>query len=375
MLFCCSQQNTEIMGKKISVTLRMRKGKSGRKSLYLDIYANGVRKYEYLDMYLTGGRDPIDKEADRMTRELAEQICRRRRDELEFFGLSSYVKARRAEGADFIVWLRQYAEGKSNRHTRDTYCSVAAVLSEYHPVCTFGDLCPEFFEDFKKWIVKTGRQLSTCSEYFCKLLTAAREAMHQGFLQTDPTAGVQGIRAHQPRRCYLTIDELQRMSETPERNGEVRRAFLFSCLTGLRLSDIIALTWGQVQQMNGIARLVFRQQKTRGQMYLDISPNALPYMGRRGADGDKVFAGLTPTPSAIVRQWAARAGISKRVTFHTGRHTFAVMMLSLGVDIYTVSKMLGHTDLKTTQIYAEIVDAKRQEAVMRLPRLAAPAMS
>lgn len=70
-----------------------------------------------------------------------------------------------------------------------------------------------------------------------------------------------------------------------------------------------------------------------------------------------------------MREWCLKAGITKHITFHCGRHTFAVLQLSLGTEIYTVSKLLGHRELKTTQVYAQIMDAKKREAVNRIPEL------
>jgi len=150
----------------------------------------------------------------------------------------------------------------------------------------------------------------------------------------------------------------------------VRRAFLFSCLTGLRRSDIERLTWGDVQQQGDFVRIVFRQKKTRGQEYLDITPQAVAYMGERQAEDVRVF----PLPdvkyaNAHVKTWAQAAGIEKHITFHCARHTFAVLMLDIGTDIYTVSKLLGHREISTTQIYAKVLDKNKQAAVLKIPQI------
>ena len=116
---------------------------------------------------------------------------------------------------------------------------------------------------------------------------------------------------------------------------------------------------------------MFRQKKTGGQEYLDITPQAADLIGERGnAKGDDKVFGNILNPSDTndnLRIWALRAGVDKHISFHCGRHTFAVLMLTLGTDIYTVSKLLGHRELKTTQIYAKIVDEKKQEAVDNIP--------
>ena len=168
---------------------------------------------------------------------------------------------------------------------------------------------------------------------------------------------------------YLTIDEVRKLAQTPCRSEEVKTAFLFSCLTGLRRSDIAKLTWGEVHQQGEFTRIIFRQKKTGGQEYLDITKQAAALMGERGADDERVFKWFNSPGSTndIIRVWVANAGINKDITFHCGRHTFATMMLDLGADIYTVSKLLGHADISTTQIYAKVLDKKKQAAVAAIP--------
>ena len=144
----------------------------------------------------------------------------------------------------------------------------------------------------------------------------------------------------------------------------VKRAALFSALTGLRHSDIQKLTWAEIEEFNGGYRLNFTQQKTKGVEYMPISKQAYQLCGERKDDELLVFAGL-PDPSWIskpLERWIKQAGITKHITFHCARHTFATLQLASGTDIYTVSKLLGHTNVKTTQIYAKVVDEKKEKA-------------
>ena len=106
--------------------------------------------------------------------------------------------------------------------------------------------------------------------------------------------------------------------------------------------------------------------------YLPLSSQAMRYMPERGdaADNDNVFARLPKGQylNDLIKAWAKEAGLSKHVTFHTSRHTFATMLLTLGADLYTVSKLLGHANVKTTQIYGKIVDQKKDDAVSRIDK-------
>ena len=149
----------------------------------------------------------------------------------------------------------------------------------------------------------------------------------------------------------------------------LRNAFLFSCLTGLRKSDIEKMKWSEVRQQGEFTRIVFKQKKTGGQEYIDINPQAVVFMGERRKPEDHVFPNFAYSSFYLMelKRWAMRAGITKDITFHSGRHTFAVLMLDLGADIYTVQKLLGHKEIHTTQIYAKIMDKKKQEAVCMIP--------
>ena len=181
--------------------------------------------------------------------------------------------------------------------------------------------------------------------------------------------GIEGFKEEEVKRDYLTLDEVKKLAATPCRYPVLKRTFLFSCLTGLRKSDIQKLTWGEVQKFGEYTRIVFKQQKTKGQEYLDISPQAEKYLGERGNPDDIVFTGFTygAWTSLELQRWSLAAGVQKNLTFHTGRHTFAVLMLDLGADIYTVSKLLGHKFLTTTQIYAKVLDKNKQNAVSLIP--------
>ena len=171
-------------------------------------------------------------------------------------------------------------------------------------------------------------------------------------------------------RSFLTIDEIRKLAAAPCRNPDVKRAFLFSCYTGLRFSDVKALTWANVRDDS----IDFRQQKTQGMEYLPlpVAARKILYV-KKGAQvlpvqTNRIFSLPDKTTTGEhLKKWCKEAGMTKRITFHTSRHTFATLALSQGADLYTVSKLLGHKDISTTQIYAKIVDQKKKDAVALLP--------
>ena len=172
------------------------------------------------------------------------------------------------------------------------------------------------------------------------------------------------FRSVESRREYLTADELNLLATTPCEKTVMKKDALFSALTGLRHSDIQKLRWREILISGSDYRLNFTQKKTKGVEYMPISKQAMQLCGEPRDPNMLVFPGL-PSPSWIskpLKKWIDSAGITRKITFHCFRHTYATLQLAGGTDIYTVSKMLGHTDVKTTQIYAKIVDDKKIKA-------------
>lgn len=131
------------------------------------------------------------------------------------------------------------------------------------------------------------------------------------------------------------------------------------------------MNWAEVRDEDEGSRLIFKQKKTAGQEYQYISGQARNLLGKRRKENDRVFQGLKYGAhfNAEILRWCMRAGITKHITFHSARHTHAVLLLENGADIYTVSKVLGHKEIRTTQVYAKIVDKKKKEAAYLIPEL------
>jgi integrase len=169
-------------------------------------------------------------------------------------------------------------------------------------------------------------------------------------------------------RGYLEINEIEKLVNTPITNTEIKKAFLFSCFTGLRQSDIRNLQWKDISDNT----ITISQQKTKTALIIPLGKAALNILRSDKIlhlPDVKVF-NLPKDRSTINRhlsRWFERAKINKKAFYHLSRHTFATLNLTSGNEIYTVSKLLGHKSLKTTEIYANIIDEKKKEAVDRLP--------
>ena len=400
--FCCAfsdaqqtqQKNHRTTMKKITkdfVYLRQRPRANGLIALYLDICRNNKRTNEYLKLYLVPEHTKEDREKNRATLQLAQSIKAQRMVNIqngEFGFKDSY-----AEQTLFFDYYRTLTEKRRGKESLGNWgnwlsCLKHLQLYEKRHNITFADITPKWVQGFHDYLEneaeafatdkrkrKDRRPLSQNSKqsYFNKLRACLNQAYEDRIIVHNPIRGIVGFKAEEGTRQYLTLEEVRKIAAADCEFPEIKRAFLFSCLTGLRRSDIIKLTWGEVQQQGEYVRLVFKQKKTGGQEYLDISQQAadLLDLDNRGKATQNVFGDIrypSETNHAI-KEWCLRAGIDKNITFHCGRHTFAVLMLDLGTDIYTVSKLLGHRELTTTQIYAKVLDKNKQAAVERIPNI------
>lgn len=290
---------------------------------------------------------------------------------------SALVAQSQRSQESFIDYFEQEAK---RRHTANSE-SIKVNWNRVHELIKlfaksnnvpFSNIDLRFIENFKKFMLtapqggkKSGTvSRNTAATYFSIFKAALKQAFVDGYLTVDLSAKVKGIPEQESRREYLTLEELNQLASTECDNPIIKRAALFSALTGIRHVDIQKLKWKEVVKDGDHWRVNFTQQKTKGVEYTPISEQAYQLCGER-LDGDRlVFEGL-PSPSWIskpLERWIKSAGIMKHITFHCFRHTFATLQLANGTDIYTVSKMLGHTNVRTTQIYTKVVDAKKESA-------------
>ena len=278
---------------------------------------------------------------------------------------------------DFIKYFedlrdkRHQNSSKSIRVNWDREVKLMKMFTEGKPMI-FSTIDMNLLEDYKNFLINAPQGGSkkgtitrnTASTYFSIFKAGLHQAFIDGYLTVDIAAKAKNIAYSDKQREYLTIDELNTLAATPCDRPIMKRASLFSALTGMRHSDIQKLKWKEIIKDGEHYRILFTQQKTKGVLYMPISDQAYQLCGERGEPDRLVFEGLQD-PSWInkpLERWIKAAGITKHITFHCFRHTYATLQLTNGTDIYTVSKMLGHTKVTTTQIYAKIVDEKKEQA-------------
>ena len=246
-----------------------------------------------------------------------------------------------------------------------------SIFSEGKPI-PFRKINVKLLEDLKLFMLTApqgGNKKGTLSQnsaatYFSIVKAGLHRAFIDEYLTVDIAAKVKGIPELKVKRETLTLEEAELLAQTPCENEVLKRAFFFAILTGIRLCDIHELTWGEIQKTSTGWRVDFTQRKTHVVDYLPINEQAYSLCGEPGEHDQQIFAGLTGSSwiSRPLKKWIAASGIKKHITFHCSRHTFATLQLENGTDIFVVKGMLGHTNVKTTQIYAHIVDKSKRNA-------------
>lgn len=319
--------------------------------LYCDIKHNGQRQKKALHICLIKGKTSENKKK----LETAELI----RQKLEMQLITGDYQVREKNDIEFYEYFKQQIKLKPHYNRRTT---VIKHLQKFAPSLTFNYINQSFWQEFKTYLSdKIGLKPYTIHTNYAIFKAILNNAVKDGIINKNPLAGVSEKRPKTIRE-YLILSEIITLSETPCRNKDFKLAFLFSCFTGLRLGDIENLKYSDIQ--NGQIKIY--QQKTKDPVYIPISEQAQKYIPQ-GETG-KVFKlpGRTSMIS-IIREWKAAANITRNITFHSARHTFATLSISSGIDITTLSTLMGHTDVRTTQIYAKVMDQGKIDAIKKLP--------
>jgi integrase len=372
----------------MGIHLREKKLGNGQVSLYLDIYHNKHRWYEFLDIHISKSKLSAE---DKEKKQLAQQIKIKRENELivEDNGLINRNKNK----ADFIRWFEKYSIEKSHNRLYKQTLNYLRVHLGNRPL-SFQAITPDWIRGFIKFLLtKMGN--NTARHYVKSMKTALRDAERADIIRKSPFSLMDSkdlVKLQDSFRKAYTLEELQKLIETPcAIHPQIKQAYLLSCFCGLRWSDINCLRWEQisVKQIGDeeCYFIYFQQEKTEGIEYQPLSPQAIEFLKERkearleehlsayvfpaikeynanGAMNRKVNMNL--------KKWAEAAGLNREhMHFHTARHTFATNILehSAEGDLWTVSKLLGHKSIQATMIYAKVRDKRKAAAVKSLPKL------
>lgn len=372
---------------------------NGNQSLYLKTYKSGSDgngfEYECLRLYLVpdkGGRDKVARIKNENTLQAANMIKNERLKEIAE-GRAG-IKSNKAEKMLLVDWMKIYQErklklGQSKSNAVTIHNTLSHLIKYKGDKVTMAQVDKKYCIGFVLYLAN-GKTIGTDKKrkfgehrerplakgtaklYFNTFITALNEAVRDGIILVNPTTQMKKeekkpINVSSNTRPFLDIEEVKMLVTTPCRMECVKSAFLFACFCGLRVSDILSLKWENVKiAQDGSTTIIKRQVKTQQEIIVPLSESALRWLPERNAAKENESVFDLPNVFTINRElkvWAKAAEINKNLTFHISRHTFATTLLTLGADLYTASKLLGHQNVRTTQIYAEVVNKKKVEAV------------
>jgi len=360
----------------------------GSSSLYLDIYHQGKRKYEFLNIHLSNKRKFAEQ--DKVKRELAEKIRIKRDNELL---VQKSVSFEKKTGQDNILLAldKLISEKNSMSFAWSAVKKHLIIFSGKKTKLCFDQISEQWILDFQSYLLKK-ISINTAFNYLAYLNFLFKTATRNKIIKSNPFGHIpKNLRIKKQRenqRVFLMLHEIEKLAKTEvEKNKEeYKRIFLFCCFTGLRWSDANCLKWNSIMSINNNGRqekaIHFRQEKTENIQSLPLSKQAIEILELQGNNGSEfVFSkiyksvvvqgskGALVNMNKFLSGWTEKAKIKKHVTFHASRHTFATLALTYGAGLYTVSKLLGHQSVITTTIYAKVVDELKINAVAKLPNL------
>ncbi|MDC1217485.1 site-specific integrase [Flavobacteriaceae bacterium] len=333
------------------------------------------RPSRVLDFHLiTNPRTPIERHQNKDIKEKVQLIA----NQWEKRIINEEYNLEDTEKSKTIVYAYLVKEVKriKDKSSRASYTSMLSHFQKFFPkAITLKKInkreeAKGFYDYLTDKAIKVdGENLSIASanKYFKRLRFLLKEAKEEGYIQ-DLKFNVKLLPETKPEIVYLTIEEFRKLENTEEKNSTLKNAFLFACLTALRIGDLNKLTWGEIVEdkddkgnltieYNRIMDKKPNGKQRRIRNYFDIY--AKKYLGERQNDSDKVFPSLPQDASSKfnlkLREWILRAGISKHITFHCAKDSFAMYhIIHKEVGVFQLSGLLNHTDIRSSMHYYDL---------------------
>lgn len=331
-------------------------------SLYLDYRVNGERIKERTGLTLLNGKDTVTKQRNK------EVMIRMRymvvdKEKQLMDGLAAIPLPVRRQKVDFIQFFKNYMEVNPSKERRDTATLRKLITFNGGDKLPITEVTEDYLRRFKNFL-ESKLSGETPYDYFKYLKMVIKQATKEGWFATNPAEDIKVSRKSNEPKSSLTIEELKILVYADCPNEVVKRAFLFSCLTGLRYCDIRVLRWSNISEDN-ILKIV--QVKTNHPLTLSLVDDAVKFAGERGDKNDLVFP--LPTGNGTnksLKAWLKNAGIDKHITYHCSRHSFATNLTISGVDILLTSAAMGHKSLKETPRYIRLDNQQVNNAVFKM---------
>ncbi|NIK91165.1 tyrosine-type recombinase/integrase [Mangrovimonas sp. CR14] len=326
----------------------------------LDYLVNGKRIRETIKEVEFKPSDTKEerKEKERIVNRIKAKL------EIELGNSKNGLVSRQLQKANFIEYFKKLGDSKTD-NTKTTWDNTYKHLISFQGrKIKFEDVSPNWLQKFIEHLNDEVSNNSTFT-YFNKVNAALNKAVKEKIILENPAIHIDRPKKEENEMVYLTEKEIQEIINTDFFDKDVKNAFLFGCYTGLRFSDISNLKWKNITE-EGIQ---LKQTKTKSTVYIPLNENSRNILESQKKDSEFVFnlSNYNSSSNRTLKKLIDVTSIDKDVSFHTARHTFATLLITHGVNIYTVSKLLGHKDINSTLVYAKVVNEEKEKAVNSIP--------
>lgn len=325
--------------------------------IQLDYLLNGKRIRETIKETTFNPNDSKDtkKEKERIVDRIKSQL------EIELGNAKNGLVSRQLQKANFIQYFEELGNKKEPNTKTAWDNTLKHLISFQGKKISFENITVKWLEDFLSYLIKGDLANNTIFTYFNKITATLNQAVKEKIIVENPAKYITKPKKRETEILFLTKEEIQEIINTDFFDNEAKNAFLLSCYTGLRASDIKALKWSHIKNN----RIQISQTKTKNLVYIPLNQNAMSILEKQKHNKEFVF-NLSEHVSSInrtVKKLIKKAEIKKEIHFHCARHTFATLLVTSGVNIFTISKLMGHRDIKSTLVYAKVIDEEKEKAV------------
>ncbi len=356
-------EDLDAINKKKKIKLRVRELEGEIYSLYLHAQYNHKQKQYTLNLYIHGSDK--SKKQDEETLKLAMAIREKKEIEIDQ-DVYNFRFKNEYQNKNFMEYYKKVIIKKndSNPNWKSTEKHLKAFIKKEN--IQIRDIDQKFCQNFYNYLNKNVN-LNSSWQYFNRFRYVLKQIHDEGIINENPANRIK-VKKEEVDKVFLILDEVKILNDTPYSNQVIKNAFLFSCWTGLRISDIEKLIWSEIQG----EYIVFRQKKTRGLERMKLHKNAIEILrNQKLISKNNIIFNLPPrtTIRYNLKKWFNAAGLKKNITIHSARHTFATLLLTFDVDIFSIMKLMGHSKIETTLAYAKLIDKKKDEAIDKLPKI------
>jgi integrase len=395
----------------IKVKLRQKSILNNKKSLYLDFYppiphpeTGEPTRRRFLNMSIFGSLEkgkldktthnklkPLDQTHDTNTYNIAEGIRQKFEHELNQNEMLSNAeknfiqrekKAQMKEAIEilkgeenFVTYFKTIAEKRENSNLANWNSAYSHLSNFTNGILKFADLNEQFCNEFKEYLLKTksikssksiGVKLSqnSAASYFIRFKIALKQAYIDEKISINLNDKITSIPEQEVIKQTLTLEELNLLANAECESPFLKKIVLFSALTGMPFKEMENLKWKNIENSKSFGiRIKMIRQKTNKPYFINISEQAYNLLGEKKEQNENVFDGINNKYRYdLFPKWLAKAGINKVMTFHDLRHTYGILNIDLGTDLYTLQGNMGHSSSRQTTMYAKISDRRKREA-------------